>query len=168
MTDMTDKPISLRSVIDELSMLPDEAHVYLDRTNCVFIGITDSQFAAAESEGSLDEYPDWERGIIVLACEVENSERYIGLPDKYELNEYQIMKRFCYSMDDPGIRDELLQAISGRGAFRMFRDAIRRHGLDALWYAYRDRELADIARSWLRGNGISFIDDTAANEKKGT
>lgn len=162
------KPVSLRGIIEELSMLPDETYVYLDRETGVFVAITESQFNAAQDDQSLDEHADWEREIIILAREVEHSDRYVALPDKYDLNEYQIMRRFCHNVIDGDIRDELLRAIAGKGAFRMFRDAVRRHDLDEAWYAYRDGELADVARSWLRDKGISFIEDIGVKETRDT
>ena len=165
---MSDKPISLRDVVGELSMLPEEAHVYLDKVTGTFIGITDSQFAAAESGEPLDAHPDWERDILAAAREVETTGRYVALPDSSQINEYNIMERYCYSLDDLGLRDELLRAISGRGAFRMFRDVVRRHGLLETWYVYRDEALTEIARSWLQDNGISFIDDMVSDGTKDT
>jgi hypothetical protein len=42
--------------------------------------------------------------------------------------------------------EELLEAIRGRGAFRLFKVTLRRMGAEADWYAFRDNALKEIAR----------------------
>ncbi len=46
------------------------------------------------------------------------------LPGRFEIDEYRIMERFSLGMENDAIRDELLQAIGGRGAFRRLREVI--------------------------------------------
>ena len=53
-------------------------------------------------------------------------------------------------------RDQLFDAISGRGAFRMFRSTLDRLGLREDWYAYRHSAFEDIARDWLEEHNIRF------------
>ena len=43
------------------------------------------------------------------------------------------MERFCRTADDPSVRDELLDAIHGSGAFREFRRTVVRLGLLDQW-----------------------------------
>ena len=40
------------------------------------------------------------------------------------------------------VRQELLEAIHGAGAFRMFRSTIRRLGIEKSWYLFREEALA--------------------------
>jgi hypothetical protein len=49
-----------------------------------------------------------------------------------------------------------LNAIHGEGAFRAFRSAIRRLGLEQSWYQFRDEALAEIARSWLEEHKLQY------------
>jgi len=88
--------------------------------------------------------------------EVLNSDEYIALPDKFEIHEYAIMERFCYSIEDKQRSDELLSQIQGRGAFGRFKDVVHRHGIAEDWYRFRHEALEEIAVDWLKANSISF------------
>jgi hypothetical protein len=50
----------------------------------------------------------------------------------------------------------LVYQIRGSGAFRRFKDAIRRHGIEDEWYQFRDQALEEIAIEWLESNGIAY------------
>jgi hypothetical protein len=47
------------------------------------------------------------------------------LPDRFDIHEWSIMEEFARGQDNDRIRQELLDAIHGAGAFRMFRSLIR-------------------------------------------
>ena len=57
------------------------------------------------------------------------------------------------------LREELLQGISGTGAFRRFREICHQRDLTAAWFRFRDHAMAALARSWLEENGIAYLDD---------
>lgn len=86
--------------------------------------------------------------------EALESDDYVELPSQFDIHEWSIMERFCRSLEPGPLRDELDNAIHGRGAFRMFKDVIHRHGIADDWYAYRDAELEEIAIGWLEVNEI--------------
>ena len=69
------------------------------------------------------------------------------------------MDAFARSRDDPDLSDELLAAIHGRGAFRVFKDAVYRRGVQQEWYRFRDEAVADIAAAWLDERGIAYTRD---------
>ena len=58
------------------------------------------------------------------------------------------MRQFCFSVGDQKISQSLLNAIHGRGAFRIFKDSIHRLGIADQWYKYRDNA---IKKSFLNG-----------------
>jgi hypothetical protein len=60
---------------------------------------------------------------------------------------------------DDDQRDELLDAIRGRGAFRRFKDAIHRFGIADEWYRFREEAFEEIAADFLEVNGIKFRRD---------
>jgi hypothetical protein len=80
---------------------------------------------------------------------------YAALPDSFEVHEWSIMERFA---DDRPAREreELTDAIHGRGAFRAFKSAIRRIGLEEEWYSFRQDAFERIAKDWLEVNGIEY------------
>ena len=53
-------------------------------------------------------------------------DHYTPLPEKEELNEYEMMETFCYSIKKGKIQEDLLCAIQGKGAFGRFKTAIHR------------------------------------------
>jgi hypothetical protein len=66
------------------------------------------------------------------------------------------MNDFCYSIDDENDRAELLDAIHGNGAFRMFRKTTERLGILESWYQYRKNALEKIARQWLDSHNLPY------------
>ncbi len=51
---------------------------------------------------------------------------------------------------------ELLTRIQGSGAFRRFKEAIYRNGIQDAWFRYRQEELETIAINWLHANEIEY------------
>jgi len=66
------------------------------------------------------------------------------------------MRRFCYTIDDEALREELLNAIHGSGAFRMFKDVLRRNDLEDEWFAYKNEVFKEIAIQWCKENEIEY------------
>ena len=69
-----------------------------------------------------------------------------------------IMERFCLSVDDEDIRDDLCNAIRGRGAFSYFKDRIHAYGIAEEWYRYHDAALREIAMAWCEAHGIAYTE----------
>jgi hypothetical protein len=90
--------------------------------------------SAAEEDDDIDEYREWQQDRIIKAKEVINSDDYLSLPSKFDMNEYQIIEEFCCSVKNDKIRESLLDKIRGRGAFSRFKDAIRVNGIEEEWY----------------------------------
>jgi hypothetical protein len=74
------------------------------------------------------------------------------------VHEWDIMREFSTLQDDV-VRAELLDAIHGSGAFRLFQFMIARFHLKDAWYAYRSEALKEIARDWLMANDVPFVED---------
>jgi hypothetical protein len=47
-----------------------------------------------------------------------------------------------------------LNAIHGPGAFRNFKDTLRRHGIESSWFAFRTEALKQVALGWCEENQI--------------
>ncbi|RMD66578.1 hypothetical protein D6833_01315 [Candidatus Parcubacteria bacterium] len=75
------------------------------------------------------------------------------------MHEWEIMDRFARTLEDPQDREALVHALRGKGAFRRFRNAIRRLGVEEAWYDYLDQALRQIAVEWCEEEGIPFVDD---------
>jgi len=114
----------------------------------------------SDEEDDFSEYSGWEREAINEAIDILNNwDDYIELPDRYEIHEYSIMEEFCNSIEDARLSNKLCNAISGRGAFRRFKDLIIRHDLEDSWYAYKHQSIVQIAREWCEDNKIPLVDE---------
>jgi hypothetical protein len=148
--------VKLSDIIDALEMLSDMRFAYLHRSTGKLVMLTDDEMRAAEDDDDTSDRPEWERETIQEAKEVLTSSDYLELPTSFEIHEYSIMDDFCFSVSDNDLRDELLGAISGRGAFRCFRETIERRGITDAWYRYQGEAYAEIAVRWLEANGIEY------------
>lgn len=92
-----------------------------------------------------------------LAKLVENEpERFLQFPTKYEIHEYSIMESFVDYLPPGRIKSELSSTIRGKGAFRRFKQSIRFHGIEQLWYDYKANAYRELAERWCRDFEIEF------------
>jgi hypothetical protein len=78
------------------------------------------------------------------------------------VHEWAIMGEFSNSQESPRVREALLSAIHGGGAFRHFKETIRRFHIEEAWYAYRAAALRQIAIDWCEQNGVPYREDWSA------
>ena len=81
---------------------------------------------------------------------------YIGLPSKFDLNEYRIMESFIIEVPSEKQKEVLLNAIKGKGAFAKFRKYVEQFNLLEKWYEYDNNALTEFAKNWCRENEIEF------------
>ena len=143
------KVISLREIIAALEAASDDCTSYLDPETGEIVVVTEEERALAEDPYWEEEAPAWQLEMMPKIRGALDSDRFLELPDRFDIHEWSIMERFSRTQNIEQIRSELLNAIHGAGAFRAFRSAIRRLGLEQSWYQFRDEALAEIARSWL-------------------
>jgi hypothetical protein len=74
----------------------------------------------------------------------------------FETHEWAIMQEFGSDLANERLRGEVLDALSGRGAFRMFRSTTHRLGIEKDWYRYRDAAFERIAKDWLEANNVPY------------
>ena len=158
---MTGIPVSLRAVAEELGLLSEERTAFLNQRTGELISLCQEELSAAEEASDISGYPEWQQEVIAEAREVVASDDYLPLPDQFEIHEYAIMQDFCSSLPDAAVREELLAAIRGSGAFRRFKEGIRSYDVEEDWYRFRDRALEAIAIAWLEAHHIPYARDTA-------
>ncbi len=140
-------PISLKEATDEVDGPGSAMDGWVHRKTGEFVFIPKE-----ENYGSLDEFQE-------EIDRVEASEEFIALPSQFEFHEYRIMEHFSASQPDDRVRERLLDAISGKGAFRRFKDTAHRLGLRDAWFEYRFAALAAQVADFLDENGIPYVDD---------
>jgi hypothetical protein len=152
------KPVKLSDLIEEMDFQSDERSAFLNLTTGEVVSVTDEELRAAENGAPLEDFPEWQHDAIRLAGEIVETDHYLPLPDRFEINEYRIMERFCLLIDDEDMRDDLCNAIRGRGAFRYFKDRIHAYGIAEEWYQYRDAALREIAIAWCEAHDIPYTE----------
>ena len=150
--------VSLRDFVGEMQILSEEAHTYINKLTGELITITNDDIALSEVDEQEDSF-EWQEEIIQTTRKVLSSDDYVGIPSKFDIDEYEIMERFCLSVPDESISDDLLGQIRGSGAFRRFKDTIYHYGIEKDWFKFRDQAYKEIAISWLESNGFAYADD---------
>jgi predicted thioesterase len=80
--------------------------------------------------------------------DLDEEEGWLRLPSQRDADEYRMMADFTYTVRNSRKRNQLEIALSGKGAFRRFKDAVDREGVADAWYAFRDRRYLEFARKW--------------------
>ena len=134
--------MKLPDVVEAMESSNDEALNLLDVKTGEFAFIFDGLV-------NEDEDPD-------LAEEIQCSDDYISLPDRFDIDKYRMMKHFICGVDDDQLRERLLRAVHGRGAFRRFKDTLGDVGRLREWFDYRDAGHGQIAREWCEDHGLEI------------
>jgi uncharacterized protein UPF0158 len=149
-------PVRIKDVVEGLEMSADFAMHFLDKRTGEIVMITEEEWEAAEADQLISTYPEWQREVILKAREIQKSDHFIELPDKVEIDEYELMETFAREYKDQRTSAELLRSIKGKDAFRRFKDAISDLGLWAEWNEFRAKEFEEIATEWLEDEGIPY------------
>ena len=135
----------------------DESPSYLDLDSGEVVTVSEDLLRKAEDPG--DEEPDlsdWQKEEWEIAKRIISTDRFRHLPTKFDVHEWGIMQEFSNSAESESTRDELLHAIHSSGAFRMFKDTVRRLGLELAWFTFRADALRQIAMEWCEENQIAW------------
>jgi hypothetical protein len=148
--------VKLSAILDALDMQSDETHAFLDRQTGEVAVLSKEELRAAEDGDDLSGYPVWQRENIERAALVsaDDGSRFVPLPDRFEVNEWEMMRDFALSVEDAAASEALLDAIHGRGAFRHFKDQVHQRGLAESWYEFRAGRYRQIALDWCEEHGL--------------
>ena len=160
--------VDLHAIVDAMDV-PDEWESFIDPETGEIVTISEDERRILDGEDGVEDvdHPDWQLEAIAKIRRVLDSGRALLIPGRFEIHEWDLMRRFSQSVDDPDQRAELLDAISGRGAFRLFKVTIGRLGLRARWFEYRGGAVRDTARAWLETNGIAYVEHDAGARDSG-
>ena len=129
------KKVKLDAIAEALDWVDDETSVYYN----------------TETGETVMYNENWDNEDIDMD-EIDFDDKYIALPDQYEINEYHMMEAFAYDHND----DRLIIAIQGRGAFRRFKDTVDYVGLRNEWFEFRDNCYRSRAEDWCRDHGLEW------------
>jgi hypothetical protein len=149
--------VRVSDIVDALQMQFDELPAFLDLDAGRVVTVLRDLIRAAEEEedggkaGESERDEEWE-----FAKRAVFLDRVKKLPTQFEIHEWAIMEEFSQLVEPGRIRDDLHRAIHGSGAFRYFKDTIRRYGIEEDWFHFRDQALRQIAIDWCEENGIQW------------
>jgi hypothetical protein len=144
--------VSLQELVDELIVVTDEHHIFLNKATGKIITLTDEDISIAENGEYTEEQQDWQLDIFEQAKEVLSSGNYLELPNRFDIHEFAIMEKFCLEFPEERIGDELLDKIrGGSGAFHRFKDTIYRYGIEKDWFKFQNEAYKEIVTSTTDG-----------------
>ena len=147
--------ISLAAVIEALDMQSDEVRSYLDPESGEIITFNDEEAQIAEGN-DWESAPDWMKQQLPKIKRALDDDRMLPLPDRIHIDEWRMMQNFAAEDSQCACRHELSSAAGGAHAFRRFKDAVNRLGLEQAWYRYRDAAYHRVAQEWLEQNNIPY------------
>ena len=148
--------VNLEEVLEAIEMRTKDSNYFYHKKTGEIYYITDSELREAEGDIAMDEYPEWKQQSIKTAVDIHSTSDYIKLPKDDEIDDYEIMENFCYSIEDKELKKELLNTINGKGAFRRFKDKIYEYNLADDWYDYQDKNYREIAIDWCERHNIEY------------
>ena len=83
-------------------------------------------------------------------------EESIGLPTKFQIDEYSMMEEFIETIDDVKLYNQLCIAINGSGAFRRFKDTCINYEIIEDWYEFKNQKYKELAINWCEENNIKY------------
>ena len=149
-------PVSLKAVAEEMDTQSDGIYAHINRASGELITISREEMGAVENETPLTAFPEWQQETIQQTEEVMSRAEWLQLPSHLDIHEYNIIRDFCYALEDEHLASKLQRQIRGSGAFRRFKDAIRREGIEQQWYRYKQSVLEKMAADWLDKHGIAY------------
>ena len=135
--------VKLDSILEAIESASDAFEYYLNKDTGEVIMLSDPIYTGEDDTELRDEIED-------------NWESYYQLPTKFDIHEYSIMENFIEEMPDGNIKETVKCAISGRGAFRIFKDAIYRYNLENRWYEYQAKAYKNIAIEWCKERNLKY------------
>ncbi|MFH1703776.1 MAG: UPF0158 family protein [Nitrospirota bacterium] len=101
--------------------------------------------------------PYWIEDEVELAIEVLLNEgsRYVPIPERDSLEAYNIMTEFIETFGDPVLKEELSNALNGKGAFRKFKNVLLEYPKERKrWHTYNAKAMKNTITEWLESLGI--------------
>jgi hypothetical protein len=146
--------VAMDDIMEALELATDETSSYVNSRTGEVVTVTHEDLRRAEDD-SVDDLRDWQKETVAQGKQVLASDEWLELPSKFDIHEWEIMNQFAAAQRRDSARQELLGAIRVSGAFRSFKNAVRRLGVEDQWFAFKQQALEELARDWLVEHGLS-------------
>lgn len=146
-------PVSIDAIVEALEFQSDSLGAFLLPATGEIVLVGDEALNAAERPDGVAWVDDEE---LEAAQRVRAAAGALPLPDRFEVDEYDMMVRFASSRPSSLESDALRDALHGQRAFRRFKDRCHALGLAGVWYAFRDAEYERVAVRWCETHGLAW------------
>lgn len=152
---------SLSEVVLAFQSLSDEYEQHLHRETGVIVGLTKSDIRPyLDGVRDVAQAPEWIREPLETIEEARSSNDWVELPDPSYVSDRAIMRNFCECLPDDEVCRDLMDALYGSGASKMFKEKVKKHGMRDDWQSFRRESVAEVAEEWLQEHDIPYDDDT--------
>ena len=135
-------PVDIQELCAAYSHYSADSRYYLDLETGDVIYV--SEFMDEDLTGELEE-----------KIEEGYGERIISIPCESSGEGYRDMEDFIVTVEDERVREKLLVAVNGRGAFKRFKDVLLDHlELRDKWFEFKEGRVLDRVMEWLEFEGI--------------
>jgi len=139
--------LPLRLIIDGIENISDEWVSFMDKEKMEIVSLPKEPWLFDDEE-EFDDLSD--------LIDSGFGTRFFRLPDEVDINKSKIMQDFIREMTEGEVHDYLSSEISQRGAFRRFREGVRKYGIEQKWFDYLHDAHVRIARDWCDLNGFVY------------
>jgi len=141
----------------EINSVSDEERSLLET---IYASYYDEQTQTVNWEAAFqkEHIPDWQREGLQDADRVEAGfgSRFITIPSEGFHQGYHDMEAFIATVLNPRLQEQLERAISGRGAFRYFKDVLLDYPAEReRWFQFKRERLQQRILDWLEAHGIT-------------
>lgn len=174
---MATPKVSFSDLEDAFQNSSDEHSYWLDKQTGRVI-LLDSEVSDALREGEdLADLPDWQREMAeemtpllralgeLTGEEVGEEElnRFVEIPQRDSSEAYEVTEDFVETVTDSRLRDLLVVALRGKGAFRRFKNRLLDFPAEReRWFRFSNERLRHRIKEWAEGEGVA-IDFSANN-----
>jgi hypothetical protein len=136
----------------------------------VDVNWTDLETAFERNSPDMSSFLNLESGEVLMLAEgnpdderqrntaLAEPEVYLAIDPASSREQYRWMERFVASVEDETLRERLIIAIDGKGAFRRFKDVLLHYPNEReRWFSYRADLLHSFINEWLNDKGVQTV-----------
>lgn len=146
--------INLEDVIEAIEFEDESLRHFYNKETGIIIYVEDEATSMyhAYNYDELDKFEEWEQELIKSLHHYEhNKEMYIQLPDKKDIDEDGMMRKFILKVNS----DANIKELEGLG-FRDLRRRIEDLGKFSEWFDYRENYEENLAKEWCETHKIEY------------
>ena len=133
-------PVAWEALEDAFENNAPEVHSYLNLGNGDVIRIVDG---VAEPQ---------------MHTRIAGDTDYLLVDPVSSREQYRWMERYIATVEEPDLRQKLVSAIDGKGAFRRFKDVLMAFPVEReRWFTFRSERLRTAMQTWLDAHGIEAV-----------